>query len=94
MYKVEVSEKEARDIGESRWVVKHKWYLLTAFFSLLVAFVLGLLSLPNKVLTISPWVGVPFGIVLFGVGLYFVNRGSRLCTKAGKEFIQSLKKEE
>lgn len=95
MYKVSVSEKEARGIGESRWwVAKNKWrYYLAIFLPLGAIFLLIWLSSPNM-FNLSDWVSMPFAVVLVGLSTYFLWRGSKLCTKAGKEFVQSLRKEE
>lgn len=92
MYKVIVSEKEAWTIGERRWMAQNNRRYSALIFLPLVALVFLLILF--RVFNISNWVNMPFSVVLIGLSTYFLWRGSKLCTKAGKEFIQSLEKEE
>lgn len=91
MYKVELTEKEARDLGEKRWMDKNKWrYFSFILLCLVGAALIAFISAP-KALNISDWVSLPIVIGLGGFAIFALWRGTRLCTKAGKTFIQSLK---
>ena len=91
MYKVELTEKEAKDLGEKRWLEKNKWrFLLAMLIPVGAAVLFAFISAPNA-LNISDWVSGPVvvGILMFAV--FILWRGSRSCTKAGKEFVRTLK---
>jgi hypothetical protein len=93
VYKVELTEKEAKDLGEKRWVGKNKWrYLLALLTPVAVVILFASIASP-KALNISDWITGPIvtGLLLFDA--FILWRGMRLCTEAGKAFIQSLKEE-
>ncbi len=93
MYKVELTEKEAESLGEKRWMGKNKWrFLFFMFLPCGLAFLLAVIS-ASTTLNISDWVSVPILVGLLGFAVFVLWRGTRLCTKAGKEFVKSLKEE-
>lgn len=94
MYKVDCTEKEAKDLGEKRWMNKNKWrYFLWIMLPLAAAALVAFISAPGA-LNIPDWVSAPIIFVALMISMFALWRGSRACTKAGREFAQSLKPEE
>ena len=91
MYKVELTEKEARGVGESRWKDKNKRrWIFSLLLPLVIIVIIGFISAPNA-LNISNWVSMPIIVVFAGFFLFLFRLVSSLCTKAGKEFVSRLK---
>lgn len=90
-YKVELTEKEAKNLGEKRWLEKNQWRF---FRRLLVsaAALIGFCCL-GTVFAFPDWANIPGVIVLGALTFFFLLRGTVQCTKAGKAFVQSLEKE-
>jgi len=89
MYKISVTEEEARSIGAERWRVQHRgrymWLILGLLFGTLLAVPLTSLLLPS-------WVAPAILIAMLIVAAAFALRFNLLSAKAGREFAQSLKR--
>lgn len=88
MYKVELTEKEVRVIGEIRWKRENEsryfWWCLGLFFVML-----GFLGSP--LIGMPEWASVTGCVLSLGAFFFVAIRMIRLTTKAGKKFVQSLK---
>jgi hypothetical protein len=92
-YKVELTEGEAKTLGYLRWKKgKERSYFWGALIAVGVMVVCAVLSLIyNEPPSLWAFL-VPFGIAGMAA-LYFPFRMEYLANKAGKEFVQALKKE-
>jgi hypothetical protein len=88
-YKVELTEKEARMVGETRWGNKHRRrYLWGGTAALLGAFAFFV----GTVFAEAPdWVVVGGSLLLVALSFFLPLRMLWLQEKAGKAFVQSLK---
>ena len=90
MYKVELTEKEAQEIGEIRWKRENeRRYFWWCIGSLLAMF--GFLFSPA--IGMPGWASVTGCVLSASAMCFFAIRMMRLATRAGKGFVQSLKEE-
>ena len=90
VYKVELTEKEAQRLGEGRWMAKKQWrYFLPITGAVLAMFGVLVLSSMDSIPDAVGWGSLPFA----GLSVFLTIRGAGLQTKAGRKFVQSLKKE-
>jgi len=90
MYKVSITEQEAHAIGAERWAQQHRRRHTWLIFGLLAV---SLLAVPLTGLTLPIWVPGSFLTTTLILAAALAFRFSRLSAKAGREFVQTLKKE-
>lgn len=95
MYRVELTEKEAKIIGEVRWGKKNrKRWLLWVGGLFIAGFVSLVITATTGAVGMGEMVGLSIAGVLFIAAYIVFMRCFYLQLKAGKAFVQSLKEEE
>jgi hypothetical protein len=93
MYKVECTEDEVQALGARRWRMRNKRrYLIRSLIALGIALVSAVLACS---FTGTPsWVFGFLTVAALLYALFFPYRMDDLATKAGKKFVEALKKGE
>lgn len=91
MYKVKLTEKEAKAIGERRWLRKfeNRW-LWGAGIALLIAVGFAL----SLAIGMPEWASIAGALLFFGTAIFLYGWPIILTTKAGRALAQSLGGEE